>query len=59
MAPSVEGVFPETEMSFVEDTCAEVNSLEDEVKIQCDASQSGLGAALIQLGLPVALHHML
>ena len=28
--------------------------LEDEVTIQCDASQSGLGAALIQQGQPVA-----
>ena len=29
-------------------------SLEDEVTMQCDASKSGLGAALIQLGQPVA-----
>ena len=29
-------------------------SLKDEVTIQCDASQSGLGVALIQLGQPVA-----
>ena len=29
-------------------------SLEDEVTLQCDDSQSGLGAALIQLGQPVA-----
>ena len=30
------------------------HSLEDEVTLQWDASQSGLGAALIQLGQPVA-----
>ena len=29
-------------------------SLEDEGTMQCDASKSGLGAALIQLGQPVA-----
>ena len=30
------------------------SSLEDEMTMQCDASKSGLGAALIQLGQPVA-----
>ena len=29
-------------------------ALQDEVTIQCDASQNGLGAALMQLGQPVA-----
>jgi len=29
-------------------------SLHDEVTIQCDASQTGLGAALLQNGQPVA-----
>ena len=29
-------------------------SLDDEVTLQCDASQSGLGAALLQNGQPVA-----
>ena len=34
-------------------------NLADEVTIQCDASQSGLGAALMQNGQPVVTHHVL
>ena len=29
-------------------------NLDDEVTVQCDASQSGLGAALLQNGQPIA-----
>ena len=34
-------------------------NIADEVTTQCDASQSGLGAALMQNGQPAAMHHVL
>ena len=52
-SPAEDGV-PEVKSGCLKCACLRYYSLEDEVTMQCDASKSGLGAALIQLRQPVA-----